>query len=211
MSDPSKQSRAMSLIIMNRQPFISQKRKPNNATCYQQHHHHFHDQDHHHLHRGSSTSSLTWICSSVAAFSSLHVAQMMMIMVVTMVIMMMVMMMVMMVMMKRVGPSPPPAGGAETLQSGGRCRQEIDHHRHHQHHDYHCYYRHYGFGAGWSTMDDAHRGSLLLQARVKKPGPFIYYCTDNAAEVEPSIDEGVCWHLDPWTFKDSSLEVGASS
>ena len=97
--DPSKQSRAMSLIIINRQPFISQKRKPNNATCYQQHRHHFHDQDHHDLHRGSSSSSLTWICSSVAAFSSLHVAQMMMIMVVTMVMMMMVMMMVMMVMM----------------------------------------------------------------------------------------------------------------
>ena len=33
-----------------------------------------------------------------------------------------------------------------------------------------------------------HRGSLLLQARVKKPGPFIYYCTNNAAEVESSID-----------------------
>ena len=37
-----------------------------------------------------------------------------------------------------------------------------------------------------------HRGSLLLHARVKKPGPFIYYCTNNAAEVESSIDEGVC-------------------
>ena len=30
---------------------------------------------------------------------------------------------VMMAMMKRVGPSPP-AGGAETLQSGRRCRQK---------------------------------------------------------------------------------------